>query len=314
MNQQRARLLLIAVICTRACALLFTKVLLVDMGPFSLLGVRFLLAFALLLVLLWRRLPRLNARLFVYGLVLGAGFFVVMSLETFSLRLTSTSHVAFLENCAIIFVPLGEALLARRLPGRAVCLGSLAALLGIGLICVGGGGAGVVAVSGAGDALALGAAVFYALVIMLCTRMSRREDALALGVLQVGWIGAFALVSALVLGEPVRISGAAQWGCLAFLSICCTGFGFTLQPLAQRHLSSEQVSLTLAVDPLVASALGILVLHEDVGLAGLAGMGLILAAILASCLPEARWNSTPGEKRSTGSNAPRAYSSSNAPV
>lgn len=282
MTVRSAQILLIAVICTRATALMFSKMLLVDVGPFALLGVRFLLAFALLALIFHRRLAAMNRRTFCYGLGLGAGFFVVMALEMFALRLTATSHVAFLENTAIVFVPIVEAVIARRLPTIKVCLGAGAALLGIGLICLGGSAATL----NLGDLLALVAAFFYTAVIIMCARMSRKEDAIVLGVMQVGWIGAFGAVAGLACQEPVAIASGQQWMSLAVLVIACTGFGFTLQPLAQRHLSSEQASLTIAVDPLVASMLGILVLGEQVGAAGYLGMALILASIVASCLPE----------------------------
>lgn len=282
MTMRSAQILLIAVITTRATALLFSKILLLDLGPFALLGVRFLLAFALLALIFHKRLARMNRRTFLYGLALGGGFFVVMSLEMFSLRLTASSHVAFLENSAVVFVPLAEAVIARKAPSAKICAGAGAAFLGIGLICLGGSSMTL----NSGDLLSLLSACFYTAVIMMCARMSREEDAIALGVLQVGWIGVFGAVGALVFQEPVAVTTAQQWGCLAVLVIACTGFGFTLQPLAQRHLSSEQASLTLAVDPLVASVLGIVVLGEQVGTAGYLGMGLILAAIVASCMPE----------------------------
>lgn len=284
MTERQAQVLLVAVVTTRATALLFSKALLADMGPFALLGVRFLMAFALLVIVLHRRLPRPSMRLNLYGLALGAGFFAVMSLEAFSLRLTDTSHVAFLENAAIVLVPLGEAIVGRRLPSARSAIGAGAAMAGIGLITLGGGTGGI----GFGDLLALGAALFYAAVIMMCSRMSRSEDALALGVLQVGWIGVLGMVAAAVSGESVILEGARQWGRLAFLVVACTGFGFTLQPLAQRHLSAERASLTLAVDPLVASVLGVTVLGERVGVLGILGMAFVLGAIVQSCLSEGR--------------------------
>lgn len=285
MSVRNAQILLIAVISTRATALMFSKLLLIDNGPFALLGVRFLLAFALLALMFHKRIAHMSRRAFLYGLALGVGFFIVMALEMFSLRLTDTNHVAFLENTAIVFVPIVEAVLARRLPSAKVAIGAGAALMGIGLICLGGG---TLTAINLGDVLALISACFYTAVIVMCARLSREEDAIVLGVLQIGWIGAFGMGFGVALQEPVVLSTAQQWDSLAVLVIACTGFGFTLQPMAQRYLSAEQASLALAVDPLVASMLGITVLGEQVGVAGYLGMALILAAIVASCLPERR--------------------------
>lgn len=80
MTARSAQILLIAVITTRATALLFSKMLLLGLGPFALLGVRFLLAFALLVLIFHRKLAHMSRRAFFYGLALGAGFFVVMAL------------------------------------------------------------------------------------------------------------------------------------------------------------------------------------------------------------------------------------------
>lgn len=286
MSVRGAQALLIAVIATRATALLFSKLLLASIGPFTLLGVRFLLAFALLVVVFHKQLARMNKRLFVYGLALGSAFFVVMALEMFALRITLSSHVAFLENAAIVLVPVCEAVLLHRAPSFRMALGAAAALFGVGLICLGGSGGALTA----GDAIVLAAAGFYTAVIMMCARMSRNEDAIALGVLQVGWIGVLGALCSFAFETPVLPQTVQQWGSLAVLVVACTGFGFTLQPMAQKHLSSERASLTLAVDPLVATVLGIVVLGEQVGIAGYAGMALVLASIVASCLPEGRPN------------------------
>ena len=111
-----ASILFAAVIGVRATAFLFSKLLLVDMGPFMLMGMRFLLAFAILFVMFRANMRAMTRSTFVHGLVLGVLFFVVMGFELVSLTMAASSTVAFLENTAIVFVPLIEALVARKLP------------------------------------------------------------------------------------------------------------------------------------------------------------------------------------------------------
>lgn len=62
----------------------------------------------------------------------------------------------------------------------------------------------------------------------------------------------------------------------------CTCFGFAFQPIAQRGISSERAALLLAVSPLIAAVLGIVVLGESFGPSTLAGMVLILGGIVVS--------------------------------
>ena len=62
----------------------------------------------------------------------------------------------------------------------------------------------------------------------------------------------------------------------------CSGFGFTLQPVAQAGTSAERAGMFCALNPLVASVLGVVFLHERLGAESIVGAFLILAAILLS--------------------------------
>ena len=65
----------------------------------------------------------------------------------------------------------------------------------------------------------------------------------------------------------------------------CTGFGFTLQPVAQSRLSADVAGLLCALSPFVAAVLGAVFLGEAVTPCRLAGMALIAVAMLVASLP-----------------------------
>lgn len=65
----------------------------------------------------------------------------------------------------------------------------------------------------------------------------------------------------------------------------CTGFGFTLQPVAQSRLSADVAGLLCALSPFVAAVLGAVFLVEAVTPCRLAGMALIAVAMLVASLP-----------------------------
>ena len=278
MSTRNASILFAAVIGVRATAYLFSKLLLVDIGPFMLMGIRFLLAFVLLAIVFSKSMRSLTRATLLHGMVLGALFFIVMGFELVSLSLTASSTVAFLENTAIVFVPLFEALIARKLPTFKAVACTAAAMVGVGFLTLGDG----VGAFGVGELLALLAGVFYAVVIIVTARVAKEDDATALGVLQVGFIGLFGLVAGLVFEVPVLPQTPLAWGYLAILVIMCTCFGFAFQPVAQRGISSERAALLLAVSPFIAAVLGIVVLGEPFGLGTFAGMVLILGGIVAS--------------------------------
>lgn len=281
MTRRQAELLLAAVIVARSSSYVFNKLGLGSMGPFNLLAVRFLLAFALLLPLFWRRLRHIGGRTLLRGAALGGLFFLVMTGELFALQTTPTGTVSLLQNMAILFVPLLEGLLQRRLPDRLALLSAAVALLGVALLTMQGGGLHLTG----GEWIALCSALLYACAILCTDRFSHRDDGLVLGVLQVGFLGLFALLASLLVETPHLPDSGGQWAILVGLALVCTCFGYTLQPVAQSGTSAQRAGLFCALSPAFATLLGALLLHERITLTGGAGMLLILGSILLPRLP-----------------------------
>lgn len=304
MTTRSATVLFTAVIAVRAAAFLFSKLLLVDMGPFTLMGLRFLAAFALLTIVFHRKLRSMSKQAFLHGMLLGALYFVVMGFELCALTTAASSTVSFLENTAIVFVPLAEAVMARKLPSLKAIGCTVVVMVGVGLVTLGDGALSF----GLGEALALGAAIAYAVVIIVTARVARSDDATCLGIMQVGFIGVFGIATSVLFEQPTLPADSTQWAYLAFLVIACTGFGFTFQPMAQRYISAQRASLLLAVSPLVAGVLGIVVLGEPFGVATLAGMALIIGGILVTSLEPNR------EERGADSNLKPEHCSDRTPT
>ena len=131
MDQKKAQLLMAAVIVSRSVSYLFTKFAMQSMEIFNILGVRFLLAFLILAVIFRRKLRALSGRALLRGAILGGLLFAIMALELTALKTTDTSTTSFLENTAIIFVPLFTALLERRFPDRDASFHAVLAVAGI---------------------------------------------------------------------------------------------------------------------------------------------------------------------------------------
>lgn len=274
-NRKQAELLLAAVIVARATAYMFSQILLQTMGMFNLMAVRFLIAFAVLAVLFRGRLKAMDRRTFLCGAVLGVSFFVVMIAEMGALLLTTTSTVAFLENTAILIVPLMTAALGRRLPQGSAVASALVALAGVGLLTLQNGIAGF----SWGHLIALTAAFLYAATIILTDRFSHRADGLTLGILQIGVMGVLSLIASFILESPRMPAGLHEWAPMIVLIVVCSIFGFTLQPVAQSKTSAEKAGVFCALNPAASAILGVVFLHEHLGFAGVCGAALILLSI-----------------------------------
>lgn len=261
---------------------MFSKILVGTMAPFNILAVRFLMATLLLAAIFHRKLRDLGWRTLGRGAVIGTTFFASMALEMLALTGASSSTVSFLENTAIVFVPTAVALMGRRLPPRSSAISCVVALAGVGLLTVGGSAG---SDSPAGALLGLGSGLAYTVAIIVTARLSREDDALLLGIVQVAVMGLLSLGAALAFEKPTLPSSAAEWEALAALVVVCTGFGFTLQPLAQSRVSADDAALLCALSPLVAAVLGAVFLAEPVTAPRLAGMALIAASMLIASRP-----------------------------
>ena len=276
MKQRHAELLLAAVIIARSTSLLFSKTSLGTITPFNLLAVRFTLAFLILTLLFHKKMRTIDGKILLRGALQGGAFFLVMTTETFGLRLTDSSTTSFITNSAIVIVPFLKAVLDRHLPDKRHVIIALITLTGVGFLTLKSGSFSF----GGGEAFCLLSAFLYACAIIITARLSRMGDPLILGILQVGFMGLFALTASFLFEQPRLPATPTEWGCILMLSLVCSCFGFTLQPVAQRYTTAERASQFCALSPLSATILGVIFLHEPFGIWGVVGAVLILTGIL----------------------------------
>ncbi|MCR5371453.1 MAG: DMT family transporter [Clostridium sp.] len=275
MTQKKAELLLAAVIVARATSFLFNKIGLATIGIFNILGIRYSLAFILLAVLFRDRLLHLKRDTVIRAALLSVSFFAIMTCELSSLKRTDPSTTAFLENTAVAFVPLFEAVLLRRLPSRISMAGTGLALCGVACLTLKNGFGGF----GPGELFGIAAAMFYAGYIILTSRLSGKNDALELGILQNGFLGILGFACSFLFETPRLPAGSVEWGCVMGLVILCSAFGLTLQPVAQRYMPADRAGSFCALSPVASSMLTIIFLHEKVTVLSVLGAALILASI-----------------------------------
>lgn len=274
-STKKYELLLIAVIAARATSFIFSKMILESLTPFNLLAVRFIIAFILLALIFNKTVCSLTRRDWLAGLAIGTAFFITMACEMTALTQAASSLVSLLENCAIIFVPLFELLLFKKFPAKITVISTGLAMLGVVLLALGQG-----ELSG-GFTWGLAAGLCYAAAIIVTERLSHGSTAtLGIGIVQVGTMGVLSFLAMLLTETPQLPQSGSQWLMLSMLIIVCTGFGFTLQPMAQSHVSAARAGLFCAVSPAIAAILGVTVLGEPFGTLDVLGLVLILASIV----------------------------------
>ena len=282
MSERKAEVLMAAVIIARSTSYVFNKLGLGTMSAFNMLAVRFLLAFVLLAALFGKKAVRgLDRRTLAGGALVGFIFFLVMSCEMLALKTANSGTVSLLENLAIILVPLMESVLHRQWPKPVSLLCAAVAVCGVALLSMEDGGFHL----GAGECIALLSAFLYAVGIIAIDRTSHKADSFTLGVLEVGFLGLYALIASCLFESPRLPQTGSEWGVIAALAVVCTGFGYTLQPVAQSRIDASRASLFCALSPTFATIFGAILLHERVTALGYVGIVLILGSILLPHVP-----------------------------
>lgn len=278
--------LFIILTLARSTSFMFTKKLLEDMQTFNILAVRFILAFILLFLIFFKKMIHIDRRTLLGGIAIGVAFFATMAGETLALNTLDSSTTSFIEHAAIVLVPIFESILTRKLPKALIIICDIITLVGIGFLTLSTGGIRLEP----GEIIALLTAIVYAWGVIITNRCSQHGKTIELGVIQIGTMGILSLFATLIFEKPKLPWQTNQWLYLAYLIIICTGFAFTLQPLAQSHLSSEMAALLCAVNPLGAAICGAVFLHETFAVAEIIGSILIMSGIVL-CLAIPVWQS-----------------------
>ncbi len=245
--------------------------------PLTFIALRFSIGFVVLALLFPKRLLRATRQEYAAGALIGLFLWGGFVTQTFGLRTTGASIAAFITGLSTVLVPFSAFALLRHRPGPG-------ALLGVGLAAAGMGLLTLKADLGLsqGDLLVLLCAICFALHITVVGKYAPRLDAVALAVIQVGFVALATWPLALLLDRPALAASAAVWANVVFLGAIATGLVFFIQTLAQRLTSPTHTAIIFTMEPVFAALFAFLWLGETLSSRGLAGAGLILAGTFVS--------------------------------
>lgn len=249
-------------------------------GPFLFIGLRFVFATLSMLPFALRE-SRKDGPMLASGdwrgfALIGLLLFGGMATQQVGLLTTTVTHAGFLTGLYVVMTPLFGILLFRRWPHVVVWPGALSALAGIWLLS----GAGSVAFT-VGDWLTILCAAFWALQVIFVDRhVHRTGRPVTLSVFQFAMCAVAGLAVAVVFEpiEPAAIMAALPE--ILYAGIFSGGIAFTLQVVGQRYTTAPQAAIFLSSEAVFAAIFGAIFLGERIPATGLAGCGLILAAIL----------------------------------
>ena len=191
---------------------------------------------------------------------MGGIYFLVMTADLNGLKRMSSGNAAFLCNTAIVIVPLLQAVIKKHLPRGKVILSVIFCIFGVGVLTIGSRMG-----FGLGECFSLLAAFLYACAILTTDRLTHGGiDTLAAGIVQVGVIGFLSLATSFLTEMPRLPHSGTEWFGIGMLALVCTGFGFTLQPVAQSGTTKSATSGLTPLAMVWARVTGIVAADEDV--------------------------------------------------
>jgi drug/metabolite transporter (DMT)-like permease len=274
MNEKKADLMLVIVTIFWGSSYLFMKTGLDTLGTFNLIALRFLIAFVITAALFYKWLRKTDWITLFYSLCLSVVLLGVFAFIMFGMRSTSASKAGFLVSLTVVFVPLIEALIVRRKPEWKVVAGSFLSLLGIYLL-TGGGGLHVEI----GDLYCILGALFNAVYIVFADRFTKRVNAIAFGVWQMGFAGVLALSISSFIEEPSLPQTPNAWISVLGLGLLCSAAGYMMQAIAQKFTTSIHAGMIFTLEPVFAALFAYLFTGEQLSSRGYAGAALVLVSI-----------------------------------
>lgn len=284
MNETTGEIMVGVALALRGSSLLFSKIAMRTMGPFLLMGIRFLIAFVVIGLIFHKKLFSVTKKELFHCALLGFGFFLSIFFELKGLQTTPSTVTSFLEGAVVAIVPLLTCIIARKLPDKVTIISVVFAMAGIGFLTLKGDHLGFTV----GEMFIILDALFYSITVLITDWAAKNDDAMRVAIYQLLFIGLFAMVGALMF-EDIRLpESGTEWGAILALALICSGVGFTLQPLGQKYITPERAGLLTVANPLAATVLGMIFLNEKLTPSIIAGAILILISIFVPAWIKAR--------------------------
>lgn len=272
----QADVLLLLVTVLAASGWIFSKEALAGMPPLLFIGTRFLLAGLILLGFAWPTLTRMPLRRVRRGLLVGVLFSAAIAFWVLGLNYSDhLGESAFINSLGILLVPVVARLLFGDRPPRSTWVALPVALLGFALLSLNAGFN-----VEASQLLMVCAALCFALLINVNTRVVRNVPALPLTTLQLISVGVVLTgLSLVVEHQPLALSPSIL-GWFMTSVLLASSLRFFLQIKAQSMTTPSHAAVILMLEAVWTALFAAWWFGETMTALQLLGCSLIFMALL----------------------------------
>lgn len=257
-------------------------------GPFTFNGIRSIIGglslLPVLAVLRRRGAPKpvgeRRRMTLIGGVCCGLVLFAASSFQQFGLVEADPGKAGFITTLYIVIVPLAGLLFGRRVRPL-VWVAVLLAAGGLYCLCVK-----ASFEIGRGDLLVLCSAFLFSVHILVIDFFSPRVDGVLMSCVQFFVAGALGILCMFLFEAPKMDRILACWLPILYAGVLSTGVGYTLQIIAQKNTNPTVASLLMSLESVFAALAGWLLLGEVFTGRELAGMVLMMGAVILAQLPE----------------------------
>jgi drug/metabolite transporter (DMT)-like permease len=222
---------------------------------FGFLGWRFGVATIAFVAMFPRALSRLDGPNLRRGLLAGVFLTVGYIFQTWGLDgeyATTPARAAFITGLYVVFTPLFQGVLLKRVPRKATLVGAGAALAGLWVLSGAGAADGWVR----GDALVVVCALAYSLHMIVLGSTDERHDTIALTLVQLAVTTIVCAAISFAVERPPVPSDRFVWFAILTCGVLASAVAFVVQTWAQRRISPARVALILVTEPAFGGLIG----------------------------------------------------------
>jgi len=275
----KADLLLVGVTILAAAGWIFSKEALTGLPPLLFIGIRFIIAGALLAFIGKDQWQHLSPRGLKGSLLVGACF--AIAIMAWITGLDHTEHIgegAFITSLGIVLVPLMSLILFKEPQAKSTWFAIPIAISGLFLLTMKENNIAFTIESGQGYFLF--ASILFALQFTLNNRIVAYVSAITLTSIQLLIVGvASTLLSIATETWPSEVS-AVVIGWLLASAIIATSLRFFVQTYAQSMAPASHGAMILTIEPILTASLAAFWFGESMSLIQLLGCGLIFSALV----------------------------------
>jgi drug/metabolite transporter (DMT)-like permease len=286
MTRRNANLLLLLAGAVWGMGFIAQSTAMDDIGPYTFVGARFVIASIVLLPLAIYESKRATRKLpviaYLQFIVIGAVLFAAMALQQVGLLTTTVTNSGVLTGLYVVIVPILALLIFREIPHYIIWPSVVLTFAGIFLLS-----GGHLSALTKGDILTIMCAVGNALQVILITRyVIKYARPLTFSFMQFATIAILGSISGLGFETTEMTSLLPALPEILYAGIFSSALAFTIQAVAQRYTTAPQTAIFMSSEVLFAALFGAILLGERIPAIGyLGGLLIFTAMILTETIP-----------------------------